>query len=272
MCYLNCIRILLKYGASPNCSYRCNLTPLHVLIFSISENITLNCGTQKKSNFEFIKDLLVLLLQHGLDCNLRVMTQAQHILQSCADMVQNVRSVEDMSCIHQLILTLMQYGADPDTHLSSQSLISMIYVENDLQSNGHIYPTSEALENRNSFRNGSKNTILYYYISLITKKEFILTDPNMNFAKIIYLFYFSMEHKPLYACLKSLYTQCIAQVPAKSTENLVMLIKDLCRQPRTLKQIARYKIYKCIGRKPAFNVSKLKLPSSLKEYILNFEL
>lgn len=213
----------------------------------------------------------MLLLQHGLDCNLRVMTQAQHILQSCADMVQNVRSVEDMSCIHQLILTLMQYGADPDTHLSNQSLISMIYVENDLQSNSRIYVT-EALENKNSFRNGSKNTILYYYISLITKKEFILTDPNMNFAKIIYLFYFSMEHKPLYACLKSLYTQCIAQVPAKSTENLVMLIKDLCRQPRTLKQIARYKIYRCIGRKPAFNVSKLKLPSSLKEYILNFEL
>lgn len=41
VCYLNCVRILCKYGANPNCSSRSNLTPLHVLIFTASENISL---------------------------------------------------------------------------------------------------------------------------------------------------------------------------------------------------------------------------------------
>lgn len=188
-------------------------------------------------------------------------------------MVQNVRSAEDMLCIYELTLTLLQYGADPNAHLSNKSLVSIFVNENDTQSGPHVsYPTPESLENRNSFRNGSKNYVLYYYISLVMKKESVLTDPNMNFAKIVHLFYFTMEHEPLYACLKSLYTQYIAQVPVKSTENLVTLIKDLYKVPRTLKQIARLSIYKSIGRKPAVNLGKLNLPPPLKEYILNFEL
>lgn len=69
VCYVNCIRILLQHGANPNCSYRSNLTPLYVLVFTVSENLTLNCESQKQSNFDFIKNILLLLLQHGLDCN-----------------------------------------------------------------------------------------------------------------------------------------------------------------------------------------------------------
>jgi hypothetical protein len=52
VCYLNCVRILCKYGANPNCTSRSNLTPLHVLNFAATENISL-------------------LLQHGLDPNVR---------------------------------------------------------------------------------------------------------------------------------------------------------------------------------------------------------
>ncbi|KAJ8943367.1 hypothetical protein NQ318_002600 [Aromia moschata] len=47
VCYLNCIRILLEKGANLNCSYRANLTPLHVLVFTVSENITLNCDAEE---------------------------------------------------------------------------------------------------------------------------------------------------------------------------------------------------------------------------------
>jgi len=42
VCYLNCIRMLLQHGANPNCSYRANLKPLHVLVFTVSENFM--CG------------------------------------------------------------------------------------------------------------------------------------------------------------------------------------------------------------------------------------
>ena len=41
VCYLNCVRILLRFGANPNCSSRSNLTPLHVLNFAATENISL---------------------------------------------------------------------------------------------------------------------------------------------------------------------------------------------------------------------------------------
>ena len=58
-------------------------------------------------------------------------------------------------------------------------------------------------------------------------------------------------------------------VPSQSALNHV--VKDLLSQPRTLKQSARVVLYNCIGQKPALRASKLPLPPSLKEYVLNFE-
>ena len=71
VCYLNCVRILCKYGASPNCTSRSNLTPLHVLNFAATENISLSRDEDKAAGFEFVRNLLTLLLQHGLDPNVR---------------------------------------------------------------------------------------------------------------------------------------------------------------------------------------------------------
>jgi hypothetical protein len=71
VCYLNCVRILCKYGANPNCSSRSNLTPLHVLNFTATENISLSRDEDKAQGFEFVRNLLTLLLHHGLDPNVR---------------------------------------------------------------------------------------------------------------------------------------------------------------------------------------------------------
>lgn len=107
VCYLNCIRILLQHGANPNEQYR-TLTPLHVLIFTVSENFTLICDLQKRNNFAFIKNILLLLLGAGLDVN----QSSELILQSCIDMVPNMRTCTDMLCLFELVLTLVQYGAN----------------------------------------------------------------------------------------------------------------------------------------------------------------
>ncbi|XP_037938904.1 ankyrin-3 [Teleopsis dalmanni] len=278
VCYLNCIRILLQYGANPNCSYRANLTPLHVLIFTLSENFTLNCDAQKRTNFDFIKNILLLLLQHGLDCN----QTYQHILQAVMDMVQNVRTCLDMQCIYELTLTLIQYGADPNIVLSGKTTSGSAIFSNEIAMYGEALCTNNAQEDgtndngrqalgdnsfRNSFRTNSRY-ILFYYIILITKKEIILNDPELTFTRIIHLFFLTMQHEPLYNCLKSLHNFYVAQVPSKKTEQLISLISSLYRTSRSLKQLARIAIIQALDRKLAQNINRLNLPGPLKEYVL----
>lgn len=248
---MNCIRILLEHGANPNCSYRANLTPLHVLVFTVSENITLNCDVQKELNFEFIQNLLIKLLTYGLDPNVRVSRRTEHILQSCMDMVQNVRDCKDIHYVYDLTLTLIQYGANPNLSLNMSEAIK-----------------NHPLKPQSSWK--TKNYILYYYIMLISRKENLVTDPNLSFSRIILLFYYVMDHKPLFECLKILHTQQLSLVPGKTTEPLTVIIRDLYKRPRTLKQICRVKIHNCLDRKPGLNLNKLNLPNQLKDYLLNF--
>ncbi|CAH1108838.1 unnamed protein product [Psylliodes chrysocephalus] len=252
VCYLNCIKILLKHGANSNCSYRVNLTPLHVLVFTVSENITLNCSVQKRINFEFIKNLLILLLNHELDPNVRVSRKTEHILQSCMDMIQNVRDCMDIHYVYDLTLTLIQYGANPDLSLNMSEAIK-----------------NHPLHSQSIWK--TKNYILYYYIMLISRKENLITDPHLSFAKIIWLFYCVMQHKPLFECLKILYTQQLSLVPGKTTEPLTAIIRDLYKRPRSLKQICRVKIHNCLGRRPGLYINKLNLPNQLNDYLLNFQ-
>lgn len=274
MCFLNCIRILLQHGANPNCSYRSNLTPLHVLIFTVSENFTLHCELQKRNNFDFIKNILLLLLQHGLDCNITY----QHVLQSVMDMVQNLRNSNDMLSVYELAKTLILYGADTNDVLNGKVTAGSAIVRSTIDHYSlrgqHVNYSCDGSETssgfRGSFRTNSRYT-LFYYIILITKKEFLLLDPNRTFARIIYLFYYSMAHEPLYNCLKSLHNFYVAQVPNKSTEYLISLITSLYKRPRTLKQICRQSVYKSLNHKLALNINKLNLPGPLKEYMLSFE-
>ena len=106
MCYLNCVRILLKHGANPNCTSRSNLTPLHVLMFSARETLTL--GRDLEQNMEFIRSLLVLLLQHGLETNIRFSNRTHHILHAVLDMVTAARTPSDIQHVYHLSLTFLQ--------------------------------------------------------------------------------------------------------------------------------------------------------------------
>lgn len=229
-------------------------------MFTMRENLTSNCDVQKQNNFEFIKNILLLLLQHGLDCNMTY----QHILQSVVDMVQNMRSCKDMLCIYELALILIQYGADPNIVVNSKATSSgNTMIINELTNIGNQ-------STGGSFRAHSRY-ILFYYNILITKKEFILLDSVQIYAKIIYLFYFTMNHEPLFNCLKCLHNFYMAQIPQKTTEDLIALITKLYRKPRSLKQICRQAICQSLNNKLAQNLSKLNLPGPLREYVLNFE-
>lgn len=214
------------------------------------------------------------------------------------DMVQNLRVSQDMLCIYELALTLIQYGANPNLVLNGKATSGSAIVTNEIASFGDSIQTANGQRNSDdqnessgrgprddtNFRsNGNSNGgstgsfrthsryILFYYIILITKKEFLLTDPKQTYARIIYLFYYSMAHEPLYNCLKCLHNFYVAQVPNRSTENLINLITSLYRRPRSLKQICRQTVYKSLNNKLAQNINKLNLPGPLKEYVLNFE-
>jgi len=114
VCYLNCVRILCKFGANPNCSTKSDLTPLQVLMHTGTENISMARVEEKTEAFEFIRNLLTLLLQHGLDPNVRFSQRSHHILLSLMDMVQNSRCPKDLNFVYSLTLTLLQYGANPN--------------------------------------------------------------------------------------------------------------------------------------------------------------
>lgn len=277
VCFVNCIRILLQHGANPNCSYHHNLTPLQVLVFCVSENLTISGDNLRRTNFFiFIKNILLLLLQHGLDCN------QQNVLQAVMDMVRNVRTCQDLTRIHELTLTLIQYGSDPNIVLSSMTTGGAIY-SNEIArygdalglttaSSGSSADAGQTLgdSSRNSFRTNSRY-LLFFFVVLITKKDFILNDPELTFTSIIHLYYASMRHDALYNCLKSLHNFYVAQVPSRKTEQLIAVISSLYRKPRSLKQLARLAIYEAVNRKLAQNVNKLKLPGLLKDYVLNFQ-
>ncbi len=249
----------------------------------MSENFTLNCDIQKRANFDFVKNILTLLLQAGLKCN-------KTILQSVVDMVQNVRTYPDVDVIYELLLALLQYGADPNIELKALKSASggfppiYEFIRPTAQSTGESSSSNSSSRNisgggsrddslRNSFRNNNnaKNYILFYYIMLITRKEIILKDPETTYTKIIYLLYYTMKHEILYNCLKNLHNLFIAQVPNKLTDNLINLISTLYRRPRSLKEICRLRIYESLNKKIAPNINRLNLPGSLRDYVLNFE-
>uniref|UniRef100_A0A2P2I3J9 Serine/threonine-protein phosphatase 6 regulatory ankyrin repeat subunit C-like n=1 Tax=Hirondellea gigas TaxID=1518452 RepID=A0A2P2I3J9_9CRUS len=247
--YLNCVRILCKNGADPNCILQSKLTPLHVLMFTASENIALSREDVKSGAFSFIRQLLVIMLQHGLEPNIKFRNGSQHILLALMDMVQNARSPPDLIYVYDLTSTLLQYGADPNVSISTTEPI--------------ICHSQSSV-----FLKKSSNQVLYYYVQLLVRKEELLKDSEHRFSRLLYLYYYSMEHVPLYRCLKILHTQT-ALLPMK--QQLATILRELYTAPRSLKQICRVVIYNALGRKAAPLVPKLPLPTLLKEYLINLE-
>lgn len=246
--YLNCVRLLCKHGANPNCSSRSTLTPLHVLVFTASEYITLS-GDEKTQAFAFIQQLLIVLLQHGLDPNVRFSQRTSHTLLSLMDMVQNARSASDLDFVYDLTCTLLQYGANPNVNICTTEPVIC-------HSQSSVYLKKPS------------NQVLYFYVQLILQKEELLCDGQHRFERLIWLYYYAMNHRELYGCLKILYTQT-SLVPMRHI--LSSLLRHLYMQPRTLKQIARVSIYSALKCRTAQNVGKLPLPAPIKEYIINWD-
>uniref|UniRef100_A0A131Y6H5 Alpha-latrotoxin n=2 Tax=Ixodes ricinus TaxID=34613 RepID=A0A131Y6H5_IXORI len=246
--YLNSVRLLCRHGARPNCKTRSNLTPMHVLVFTAGEYITLNREGDKRSAFAFIRQLLTVLLQHGLDPNARFSQRTQHILLALLDLVQNARLPSDLEHVQALTLALLVHGADPDVQISSAEPV--------------ICHSQSSV-----FLKKACNQVLYYYIQLIIGKEELLNDPEERFASLLWLYYDTMDHRKLYGCLKNFVGQAALLPPARAA-NLGRVLKAMYSRPRSLKQIARVAIHQALNHQVAMSVGKLALPGPLREYLL----
>lgn len=256
VCYLNCVRILCKNGANPNCSSRSNLTPLHVLVFTGTENISLARIEEKSEAFEFIGNLLTLLLQHGLDPNVRFSSRSHHILLSLMDMVSNARSPSDLNYVYTLTLNLIQHGANPNMTVNPGS------------GKGR-YSTNHS-RSGDVFMKKSSHQVLFHYFHILINKDRLLWDPEHTYTRLIRLYFLCMKHKELYHCLRLLSNQ-LSINPQRSCQTLYTVIRDNYSRPRTLKQMCRVEIYNMIQQRPAVYASKLPLPPVLREYLVSFE-
>lgn len=246
--YLNSVRLLCRHGAQTNCKTRSNLTPMHVLVFTAGEYITLNREGDKRSAFAFIRQLLTVLLQHGLDPNARFSQRTQHILLAMFDLVLNARLPSDLEHVQALTLALLVHGADPDVQISSAEPV--------------ICHSQSSV-----FLKKACNQVLYYYIQLIVGKEELLNDPEERFASLLWLYYNTMDHRKLYSCLKGFLGQAALLPPARAA-NVGRILKAMYSRPRSLKQIARVAIHQALNHQVAVSVGKLALPGPLREYLL----
>jgi len=247
--YLNCVRTLLKHGANPNCASRSNLTPLHVLMFAAGEYMGLTQSEEKDSSFAFIRQLLVVMLQHGLEPNVKFSSRNQHILLCVLEMVLSARQSGDLDYVYDLTLTLIQFGADPNVNIC----------------------TTEPMichSQSSFFLKKPSNKVLYYYIQWLCRKEHLLLDSEKKFARLIRLYTMCMDHKDLYNCLKLVYTQS-AIVPVRTS--LCQTLKEFHSSPRSLQQQCRVIIYKKLNRCPGMYANKLQLPNALQRYLTSFE-
>ncbi|RZF47779.1 hypothetical protein LSTR_LSTR006043 [Laodelphax striatellus] len=259
VCYLNCVRILLKHGANPNCTSRSNLTPLHVLMFAASETLGLARSRAPQQNMDFIHSLLVLLLQHGLNPNIRFSQRAHHILLAVINMVKAARAPADLNHVYSLTLTFLQYGANPDLELSTSQLACD---SSSLTMASSIY-----------LRSAGAQPVLYHFVITVSRRDdLLLDDAKHTFARIIWLYLMAMSHSVAQSTLAALLrAQEAGVIPVRATA-LCALLREVYARPPTLKQIARHAIYRAMDRRPGMAVSKLMpLPSVLKEYLLNFE-
>lgn len=248
--FLNCVRVLCEHGADPNCSSRGYLTPLHILVFTASESIALNCPGDKLEAFELILELMAILLRHGLNPNGRFNRCVQHVLLAVVELVGVVRHAADLHHVYTTLLTLLQYGADADVTVSNSAVSGQ----------HHICHSQSSL-----FLRSTCHSVLYHFVQQLAAREHLLLDPQRSYERIINLLSGCMQHTTLYSCLRVLQTQlCIAPFRA----SLARMLRRLQTNPRSLKQLCRLVIYTSLRRRPAVFASELPLPPPLQQYLL----
>lgn len=262
---LTAVEILLKNGA------KCNFVSDDQSTFStmmarLAQRILINmpAGALDAGSYEiksqyadFINELLVKFLQHGLDPNFASSKKSGHLTGGTGNaLIAFVRlsvhasDAADFQMIHTWLRTLLQQGADPDLE---------------------PYPSDPIICHSQSsiFLKKQGTQALSHYIHEAKELQAILD--NGNAEELLLLFYKTMDHKILFECLTTACFMARFHPLGATGQSFLAILNSMTDRPRTLKQNARVSIYKSLNRQLATKVELLPLPKALKTYLLEIE-
>lgn len=216
----------------------------------------------------FTDDLLRLLLRNGLDPNHRTQKSSPfprggtgNALIEFVRLSELVRTSREFDLVHSWMVTLLQWGADPDLEpYQSEPIICHSQSSIFLKRQG-TQPVSLYLQKARERQSSPSEA----------------TEEMMEGAcSLLQLFYNTMDHKALYDCLHSARGMTRFQlfdthsVHTSHSDMFISTVHSMAESPRTLKQIARVTVYKALDRKVAERVDSLPLPWAVKQYLLDF--
>lgn len=259
---LKCLKLLCAHGAHPSYTPSTHATVVTILAQHGHQCLTQRDDIIREQMSHFLEQLLVLLLQYGLDSNHSSRktgrqrdseSRTGNILVELVRLAQFVREPCDLVHIHRWVLTCLQWGANPDVEpYPSDHIICHS------QSNIFLKPK------------GSQpfNQYMYHVQDLIQPLK-----GGGEARRVLMLFYNSMGHSALYQCLNAAtyMSRFDPECDRMPSSVFIQVIKKLAFRPRSLKQIARVAIYRALDRQLSIGVPHLPLPNQLKSYLLDVE-
>ncbi|KAK7108264.1 serine/threonine-protein phosphatase 6 regulatory ankyrin repeat subunit B-like [Littorina saxatilis] len=269
---LKAVETLVHYGANVNFtdSFQGTAATLVAMVCRrcFSEHTVRSDPVLQASFAQFTNDLLRLLLSNGLDPNHKTQRSSPFLRGGTGNaLIEFVRLSElattcaEFSLVYNWLLTLLQWGADPDLEpYQSEPIIC--------HSQSSIFLKKQ----------GTQPVSLY--LQKARERQSSPSTSTENIAKgtraMLQLFYNAMDHKALYDCLQSARGMAGFHVlDAHSllyphTDSFISTVHSMTETPRSLKQIARVSVYKALNRRVAERVDTLPLPWAVKQYLLDF--
>ena len=258
--YLQCLKLLCDFGANPNHQLPSQLMSVSLLASLGHKIIThrdiLEKGVKTKAA-TFLNELLALLLKHGLDPNHSTNRCRRHLeggsgnaLVEFVRLSQYIRQPEDLKLVYNWVLTLLQWGANPDIEpYPTEPIIC--------HSQSSIYLKPKGTQAVSHYMYGIQNFSRYF--------------EGGHAEQLLSLFYNSMDHNQLFNCLNSCKFMSRFDPNMMPSSQFTTVLNRLSSEPRSLKQICRVTIYKSLDMQLMQRVDSLPLPNPLKRYLTHVE-
>lgn len=264
-CIVGLAEVLLNHGAKCNfygseseqgtCStLMANIASRYFKIHQLNSQ---TCVDLQSSYCRIINRLLKILLQHGMEPNFITTKKALPLKGGCGNAIidfvrlgEHVTCTADFAIIKQWLVTLFQWGADPDQEpYPSEPIIC--------HSQSSIFLKHQATQP------------LSHCLYEVKDSDSLFDDGHAQ--NLLLLFYFTMSHKQLYACLNTAQFMARFHPQGATGRDFLKLLTCLCESPRSLKEMSRVAIYKSLSRQLALKVPELPLPNVLKSYLLEIQ-